>query len=505
VGVAVVLDVAVTNPNPASCAPLNFEIDILDTGLFFDPRPISGLVVRGIPPTPPPVLAIASGETGHLKVTATAPPSADGGDLIPVDLVVTEPRALPPPGPVPPPPPQRVVVPSIPFPVAAASGCQVSTSHELMITSVSVVDDPVRTVFDPRSRDRRNGVWTFKHLAENIAPTLRSFGAPQTINGFTVAVRPGLESQVLASWPRTADGKLDLAAAPVHLQAIVNRLDLRNLANGDAGEGRFVFAFDLTATTPGAPPPQATIIFEYKLPARTERDVILWAEAFHSLGRLPFGEGYNLVLQAITESFARRGARPRSPNGSAINAVRTNEIPFGDNGLWELREFHLSATPGRLAPAARELTPDLGFNNSDELAAYINANQPQILAETHTVPELFDGQPFKAGAVFNDLRTWFAPGVDTEARHHFAINTCNGCHAAQETGTVFLHIVPRAPGQPAPRSRWLTGTIVDDPATGRPRTFSDLGRRKADLKSIVCHGPGMPAAETLQKGISRVH
>ncbi len=339
-----------------------------------------------------------------------------------------------------------------------------------------------------------------------VEAMLTSFITPQTINGFTVEGRPGMETQVLAIWPRTPDGALDLAQAPLTLQAIVNRFDLRDLARGDAGEGRFVFAFDLTRV-PGGPPPQATIIFEYKLPALRDRDVTRWAESFHALGGLPFGEAYNAALQAITERFARRGARPGRPNGSAINAVRTNEIPLGDNDLWELREFHLSRMSGELelVPAALELTPDFAFNRSDALAAYINANQSQIIAETHTVPDVLDGAPFKAGAVFNDLSTWFAPGVDSEARHHFAINTCNGCHAQQETGTFFLHLVPRAPGTEALRSRWLTGTVIDDPVTGSPRAFDDLGRRKADLKAIVCSGPAGPSVEKLRKGISRVH
>ena len=56
-----------------------------------------------------------------------------------------------------------------------------------MITSLSVVDDPVRTVGD--------GVWTFKHLVEAMAPTpadapamveaaLATFNETQTVNGF---------------------------------------------------------------------------------------------------------------------------------------------------------------------------------------------------------------------------------------------------------------------------------------------------------------------------------
>jgi hypothetical protein len=123
------------------------------------------------------------------------------------------------------------------------------------------------------------------------------------------------------------------------------------------------------------------------------------------------------------------------------------------------------------------------------------------------VPSFFQGQRFKAGAVFNDLDTWFAPGVNDEARHQFAINTCNGCHSGRETGTGFLHLVPRPPGAESPRSRWLTGTIIDDPATGEPRLFDDLGRRKADLKSIVCDDPAalQLQPDRLRKGISRVH
>ena len=86
------------------------------------------------------------------------------------------------------------------------------------------------------------------------------------------------------------------------------------------------------------------MIFEYKLPAATDADVLGWANAWHALGAMPFpSEEYNAALQAITDRFTGRGARPGHPNGNAINAVRTNEIDFGDNGVWQLREFELSA------------------------------------------------------------------------------------------------------------------------------------------------------------------
>jgi hypothetical protein len=198
-------------------------------------------------------------------------------------------------------------------------------------------------------------------------------------------------------------------------------------------------------------------------------------------------EDYNAALQVITDRFSGRGARPDHPNGNAINAVRTNEIDFGGNGLWQLREFGLSADTGRLVPATIKLTPDLGFNNSSTLASFINANQATILTETHTVPEQFEGSPFLGGAVLNDFITqWNAPGINNlEARFHFAVNTCNGCHST-ETGTFFLQISPRFPGNEASLSGFLTGTSVFDPFAGVLRNFNDLGRRADDLRAIVC-------------------
>jgi hypothetical protein len=333
---------------------------------------------------------------------------------------------------------------------------------------------------------------------------LTTFTAPRTINGFTVETRPGMQAEILANWPRI-DGQLDLASAPLRLLAIVNRFDLRNLASGNAGEGRFVFAFTRRDGTPF----EATLILEYKLPAATEQDVTVWAQSFHALGALPHGESYNAALQAITDRFARRGARPGRPNGSAISSVRTNEIAFSGNEIWELRQFNLSPATGLLVVEPLDLTPDRSFDNTDTLASYINANQEQIIAETHTVPATFAGQPFQGGAVFNDLSTWFAPGVDPSARHHFALNTCNGCHSLDETNTGFLHVSPDE-GEAA-LSGFLTGVTVLDQVTGQPRFFDDLGRRKLDLEAIVCPDPSArlgaapPGGTTLRQGIRRVH
>jgi hypothetical protein len=216
-----------------------------------------------------------------------------------------------------------------------------------------------------------------------------------------------------------------------------------------------------------------------------------WAQAFHALGALTFGEDYNAALQVVTERFAGRGAAPGAVNGSAISSVRTNDFAFAfahRSGRWELRQFELSAVSGRLEPAPLERTPDAAFSGTAALASYITANQAAILADQHTVPAVFDGQPFQAGAIFNTF-DWTAPGVDPDARHHFAINTCNGCHS-RETGAGFFQIRPRpGAGSEAILSPFLIGTTAEDPVSGQTRTFGELARRHADLKAAVCGGP----------------
>jgi hypothetical protein len=376
--------------------------------------------------------------------------------------------------------------------VVSAEGCRVSTRKELMITALSVVDDPVRTTFlEPQ--DPRSGAFTFKRLMEDMAPSpeeapamveamFRTFTVSQTINTFTVGPRVGFQP-LLDTWPRK-DGALDLAAAPLALQAIVNRIDLRNLDRGHAGEGRFVFSF----VTELRFPLQATLIFEYHLPARTEADVRDWANSWHALGALPFpSEEYNAALEALTRRFSGRNASPGSPNGSALAQIRTNEIAFGGPEPWQFREFVLDDA-GRLAPAPIKLTPDRPtFNGSASLAAFVNANEADILADRHDVPLSFQGAPFLAGAVFNDLNGWQAPGIlNPEARFRFSLNTCNGCHSAAETGTGFLQISGHFPGSEARLSGFLTGITIFDRSSGRPRELNDLKRRNADLRPMVC-------------------
>ena len=72
-----------------------------------------------------------------------------------------------------------------------------------------------------------------------------------------------------------------------------------------------------------------------------------WANAWHGLGALPFPRAVQRRAAGDHRTLRRpRGAARGGPNGSALNAVRTNEIDFGFNGIWQLREFALSPATG---------------------------------------------------------------------------------------------------------------------------------------------------------------
>ncbi|AUX45094.1 hypothetical protein SOCE26_065750 [Sorangium cellulosum] len=501
-------DIAVTNNNVGACDDANYFLSIF-----------GGVPGLSILPDTTFVPEVASGTTAHFPVTISGTEEAEPGvHELPFqidDFFVGE----------------FIGSGSLSFESAAPTGCFVRTGRELFVKHVSVVDDPIRTTFDGPPEDPRTGAWTFAKLMEDMAPTPEAAPAmveqlfdtwrtDQVVNGFTIPARPAIQNRVFDFWPRSPDGSLDLKQAPLRLLGIVNRIDVRNLAEGHAGEGRFVF------NVVGGSEQQFTVILEYKLPASTEADVLQWANDWHALGSLPFpSEEYNAALQAITARFAGRNAAPGKPNGNSLSQLRTNEIEMAP--VWELREFVLSPVTGLLEPTTVKLTPDLSFDGTATLADFVNQNEAAIVAEQHTVPETFLGAPFLAGAILNNLTAWQAPGIaNNEARHKFSLNTCNGCHGSQETGTGFLHVFPRPVGGEAQLSGFMTGITIGDPVTGEPRTLNDLGRRNADLKALVCEpaptavaeAEGAPGARLaaptgaaasrsafIRRGIGRVH
>ncbi|WP_437287558.1 LamG-like jellyroll fold domain-containing protein [Sorangium sp. So ce406] len=502
-GTPVTYQVAVTNNDTAECSARDYGLNITSRpGIRFSQDPSS---IHGVGP----------GTTATFPVTLTGTLAVDPGvHRIPYSVINPD-------------SPDNFFVASgdLLYELAEPAGCFVRTGREIFVKDLSVVEDPIRTTFNGPAGDPRTGAWTFARLMEDMAPTpadapalveqlFSTWLTDQVVNGFTVPARPNIQQVLFDEWPRSPDGSLDLRQAPLMLLGIVNRIDVRNLAEGHAGEGRFVFGVFSQGFAQ-----QFTLILEYKLPASTEADVLDWANAWHALGSLPFpSEQYNAALQALTTRFAGRDAAPGKPNGSALAQLRTNEIALTDP--WELREFVLSADTGFLRPEPVKLTPDLGFDGSARLADFVNQNAAELIAERHTVPEVFQGAPFLAGSSINNLSAWTAPGIlDNEARHKFSLNTCNGCHGGGETGTPFLHVNVRPPGIEGTLSGFMTGIDITDIVSGQVRNLNDLARRNLDLKALVCEPAAAfaspptaarAAAATgrsafIRRGIGRVH
>jgi hypothetical protein len=393
------------------------------------------------------------------------------------------------------------VLPAPPTPVT------VEPTHALMVTSTPVVEDPARTVNACTGAGAGMGKWTFGYLMQQMANEpvsgipahafakrwINKFAVSQTVNDFAAGPRPGVASQILAGWQAASGGtgaNLDLAKAPFKLLAIVNRVDLREnaaYAGGNAGELRFVFG----ALGPGCSPLRFTVIFEFGVKASGCKNIRAWAQKWTNLPTPVGSAAYNAALEAITEEVVKAGADPDKPNGSALNQLRTND--FAAAPRWELREFRIFSTDsdaGHLRMVTIKQTPDFTLRGvaNTQVRDYVNTNAATIKLDKHVVPLDFPaGTPFLGAATQYDNNTiWNQTGItDREARHHFSLNTCDGCHAG-ETNTFFTHVNPAGFGTAATLSGFMTGITLADPADGSPtRTFNDLLRRKTDLETLA--------------------
>ncbi len=395
-------------------------------------------------------------------------------------------------------------------------GAIVDEKKSLMVTDVSVVEDPSRTFNPCTNAGTANGKWTFGYLMTQMANepltginpadfTQRMFRHwlnNQTVNSFTVPARLQMQT-ILNNWPKLVDGRLDISKAPVKLLAIVNRVDLStntSYGRGSGGEGRFVFAVLDTANGCTARP--FTIILEYGVPKHNCSEIKSWAQQWLDLDANPINSAaYRTALEALTETFAHANADPAKPNGSAINQVRTDEIALA--APWELREFQIFSTDsdaGQLRMVTVKQTPDRATYNAGglqqaKLATWINNNAAAIKLDKHTVPvdlPFPDLLPFLGGASPNGFDFWNAPGIaDNDARFHFSVNTCDACHG-RETNTSFTHVNPVGFGGEASLSGFLKGDgaggdfdVTDPVVPATHHLFNDLARRAQVLHNIA--------------------
>lgn len=361
---------------------------------------------------------------------------------------------------------------------------------ELIVRDLSVVEDPYRTS-DPCTSGL--ATWSFGALMSRIAAQagaddapafvlrwLRTWDEDQEVNGFIVP-RQRMDGVITARWLRDSGGdSLDLSLAPFRLLAIANRMDLRKVdADGnpiDAGELRFVFG--AVNTTCDKMP--LTMILEFRQDAQSADEVAAWAARWHALGSLPFGEEFNAALQDLTDRI------------TTLNQLRTNDNS-ASFPVWEQRTYVVADGDLRLSPLNQ--TPDASLDGSQTLADYINANEDQIIADQHVVPDELRG-----GSIPTDL-DWSGTGMRDpfEARHHFALASCNGCHG-DETATALVHIDIRNRYFMSGLSNYLTGSVMPILDTmGRPRYFNELQRRADDLQSLLGGGAVPPAK------LNRVH
>ncbi|MBL0741401.1 hypothetical protein [Chryseolinea lacunae] len=394
----------------------------------------------------------------------------------------------------------------------------VSPEHSLMVVNAGVVSS---------TEAQNTGAWTFGTLLNNVANEavtgvsastllknlLLIFQHDMMVNSDLAAARghvvqviinlveesshPDPTTWDLSNWQNMPIDPYKLRAP---LVAIVNRLDLRgNMGYGqlNSGEGRFVFA--LVAPNGDT---MGTLIFEYSIPIRTCVDLRDYAQRWYDLKNQPLGSpAYNSALKAITDVFATANADPSRTNGSALKVVRTNEFWLDTEGHWEMREFKLDPDTHQFVLSTTAQEPSEKFNEAsavdtppdvNNLVAWINAHEAEVIADKHSVPLTVEDQmthtqvPFLGAKANVENGRWNAPGVVPEARHHFSLNTCTGCHR-QETNTPdFRHIGPSV-GFGTVLSGFLTGIDVPDPV--QPlimHHFNDLAFREDKLEELLC-------------------
>ena len=177
-----------------------------------------------------------------------------------------------------------------------------------------------------------------------------------------------------------------------------------------------------------------------------------------------------------------------SKGASALLRIRTNDA-LTSAGPWHLREFTLQS--GTLQAATVKQTPDFATTNRTKLlGAWITQNKAAInqlhfIEGTGQVPATFPdaNTPFLGAEALNvtNLGSGLDPiwqpqepaldytnPTDVDARHNFALGTCNGCHGFEtkdpnSLSEFFAHIMPRKRANTSQLSSFLTGVPTGQP------------------------------------------
>ena len=348
----------------------------------------------------------------------------------------------------------------------------INPDKEITIRDLRVIEDSTRSLDPCVLGQEPLPPWSFGKIMQNVAEQagaadasafvkdwLDTWTREQVVNGHLVEPVP-IDQFITVPWLAASGGeRLDLGHAPFRLMSIVNRIDLSQQ------DGKGEFRMEYVATNTFCEPIHFWIIFEFELPVESAEDLRALAERWHALGSLPFGEEYNAALQSITDELS-------SARLKHVNTVEEEASVFE----WNYRSFSLAC--GSLVNVPLFQSPDVFDDGNPALISWVNANQSDILADRHVVPdELLGG----------DTRNldWVGIGFEDpiEVRHHFALATCSGCHNG-ETRTAFTHTNRRRQGEATVLSRYMTGETIVDPG-GQPRTFNEHQRRADVIQYLL--------------------
>ncbi len=310
-------------------------------------------------------------------------------------------------------------------PVRTPSGVTIIPDHSLMVEAIPVVEDPSLTWDTCLAQNGGNGgtqggAWTFNTLMLAIANTTASNPQPaeqmltNVLSDFAQDVTLPTGSSTAKArvngmaffngWPDDPNGLQctdpfntsqqitckSLANAPLHLNAIVNRVDTGRLTTTSSQAGQLRFVFGVTMDTSGNQCSPAggqafNMILEYSVPASTLPNGFTsqsWAQAWQALSNdcpepVGFTTGcaqgnvagkFDFDLNQIVSRVVTKGAGgPGAVNGSALFDLRTNEAELGNTAVWEMRQFQLSSggTSGTLVETPIPQTLDVSSDGGE--------------------------------------------------------------------------------------------------------------------------------------------
>jgi hypothetical protein len=375
---------------------------------------------------------------------------------------------------------------------SAATACEVHAERSLVIVDRGALDSPAPT--------SAGGAWHFATvLGSLLAPSAdaRSF--------VTDAFAP---PAVRHQWPLTPEGKLDLAAAPYRLAAVILRPEgtwsslgeLRLVFEANAGGSlgvltSFEYAMDWRKPPPGEPAtaPAPTTLAE----ASARRAA--WIAAWRSLETTPFGSAaYGSALASLTEAVTRQpgqlriiGVETRQP--SPAGSFRFTSFVRG--GWLGLQASNLPGTP----PSDWN-TPGFTWNAggntcggwsggacsvADPLVHLVASRESELYAGTFSVPTELRahdviGSASSAWGTKLDPPSGWTQDRWQRARRALSRGTCDGCHGA-DTGTAGQHIVPQATG-----AATLSAFVRDQ----------ELPQRQLAYRATLCGASSLPAGIT---------